>query len=304
MTPMRLYVIGGEGQVARSLREAAARDPAIVFGCSDRASVDLLRPASVTAALAGFRPDVVINPAAYTAVDKAESDAEAAFAINRDGAVAVAAAAAGLGAPVIHFSTDYVFDGRKTGAYVETDPTTPQSVYGRSKLAGELAVASANPRHVILRTSWVYAPFGSNFVRTMLRLAADRDRLAVIDDQTGCPTYAPDIAAAAISIAAMIHGASWRDAYAGVTHLAGPDAMTWCGFARRIVAGAAARGERSVPVDPIPTSDYPTPATRPANSQLSTARLASVFGLRLRPLTLSLNDCLDRLLEIRTGERH
>jgi len=301
---MRLYVIGSEGQVARSLREAAACDPAIVFGCSDRASVDLRNPSSIARALADFRPDVVINPAAYTAVDKAESEPESAFAVNRDGAQAVAAAAAEQGVPVIHFSTDYVFDGRKTGAYVETDAVAPQGVYGRSKLEGELAVAAANPRHVILRTSWVYAPFGSNFVRTMLRLVAVRDRLSVVDDQTGCPTYAPDIAAAAIAIAARIHGVNWRDRHAGITHLAGPDAVTWCGFAVRIVAGAAARGGRSVPVDPIPTSDYPTPAARPANSQLSTARLASVFGLHLRPLTLSLNDCLDRLLEIRAGERH
>jgi dTDP-4-dehydrorhamnose reductase len=301
---MRLYVIGGEGQVARSLREAAAGDARIVLGCSSRLDVDLLQPSSIDRALADFRPDVVINPAAYTAVDKAESEPEPAFAINRDGARAVAVAAAGHRVPVIHFSTDYVFDGRKTGAYVETDPAAPQGVYGRSKLEGELAVAEVNPRHVILRTSWVYAPFGNNFVRTMLRLAGERDRLSVVDDQTGCPTYAPDVAAATLAIAAQIHGTNWREAHAGVTHLAGPDAVTWCDFARRIVAGAATRGGRAVPVDPIPTSDYPTPAARPANSQLSTARLASVFGLHLRPLTLSLNDCLDRLLQIRTGERH
>ncbi|MCK1321658.1 dTDP-4-dehydrorhamnose reductase [Bradyrhizobium sp. 162] len=301
---MRLFVIGGEGQVARSLREAAAGDAGIVFRCSGRSEVDLLQPSSIGKALADFRPDVVINPAAYTAVDKAESEPDAAFAINRDGARAVAGAAAEQGVPVVHFSTDYVFDGRKTGAYVETDPVVPRSVYGRSKRDGELAVAEANPRHVILRTSWVYAPFGSNFVRTMLRLAAERDRLSVVDDQMGCPTYAPDIAAATVAIAAKIRGANWRDDYAGVTHLAGPDAVTWRGFARQIVAGAAARGGRVVPVDPILTSDYPTPAARPANSQLSTARLASVFGLHLRPLTLSLNDCLDRLLQIRMGERH
>jgi dTDP-4-dehydrorhamnose reductase len=301
---MRLYVIGGEGQVARSLREAAADDARIVFGCSSRSDVDLLQPSSIGQALADFRPDVVVNPAAYTAVDKAESEPELAFAINRDGARAVAAAAARQGVPVIHFSTDYVFDGRKPGAYVETDPVAPQGVYGRSKRDGELAVAEANPRHVILRTSWVYAPFGSNFVRTMVRLAAERDRLSVVDDQTGCPTYAPDIATATLAIAAKIHGRNWRNDYAGVTHLAGPDVVTWCGFARQIVVGAAVRGGRPIPVDPIPTSDYPTPAERPANSQLSTARLASVFGLHLRPLTLSLNDCLDRLREIQAGERH
>jgi dTDP-4-dehydrorhamnose reductase len=298
---MRVYVIGSEGQVARSLREAAMHDESVVFGHSTRDSVDLLQRASVSAALAAFRPDVVINPAAYTAVDKAESEPELAFAINRDAAGIVAAAAAEQGAPIIHFSTDYVFDGRKVGAYVETDPVGPQGVYGRSKLEGERDVADANPRHVILRTSWVYAPFGNNFVRTMLRLAAERERLGVVNDQIGCPTYAPDLAKAALAIAKRA-GSDWSEILAGVTHAAGPDALSWCDFAQVIVEGAARRGARSVPVDPIPTSAYPTPAARPANSQLSTARLASVFGIRLRSLEHSLADCLDRLFEVRTGE--
>jgi dTDP-4-dehydrorhamnose reductase len=301
---MRLYVIGGEGQVARSLRDAAARDKSIVFGHSSRLEIDLLRPSSIDRALADFRPDVVINPAAYTAVDKAESEPEQAFAINRDGARTVAAAAAKQGAPIIHFSTDYVFDGKKTGPYVESDPVAPLGVYGQSKLDGEREVAAANPRHVILRTSWIYAPFGANFVRTMLRLAAERDGLRVVDDQVGCPTYAPDIAVAAIALASKLVGSSWQPHHhVGVTHLAGPDAMSWCAFARAIVAEAAKRGRRSVPVDPISTSDYPTPAARPANSRLSTARLASVFGIQLPPLTDSLNDCLDRLLQAPTGEK-
>lgn len=292
---MRIYVIGADGQVARSLREAAARDPSIVYGCSARGEIDLLQPASVNKVLADFRPDVVINPAAYTAVDKAESEPDQAFAINRDGAAAVAAAAAAVEAPVIHFSTDYVFDGRKTEPYVETDPVAPQGVYGKSKLAGEDAVAAANPRHVILRTAWVYAPFGGNFVRTMLRLAGERDRLRVVDDQVGCPSYAPDIADATLAIAARISGAGWAQDHAGITHLAGPDAVSWCGFAREIMAQSAARGGRSVPVDPIATSDYPTPAARPANSRLSTARLASLFGVQMPPMATSLADCLDRL---------
>lgn len=294
---MRLYVIGGEGQVARSLREAVVNHKDIVFGSSGRAEVDLLQPASIDKVLADFRPDVVINPAAYTAVDKAESEPEQAFAINRDGAAAVAAAAARHGAPIIHFSTDYVYDGTKAGAYVESDAVAPQGVYGQSKLAGELAVAAANPSHIVLRTSWVYAPFGSNFVRTMLRLAAERDRLRVVDDQVGCPTYAPDIAHAVLAIAGQIAGAGWRSDHAGVTHLAGPDALSWCGFAREIVRQSAVRGGRSIPVDPISTSDYPTPAARPANSRLSTARLASVFDIRLQSMETSLANCLDRLLQ-------
>jgi dTDP-4-dehydrorhamnose reductase len=295
---MRLYVIGGHGQVARSLREAAACDNDIVFGCAQRPDVDLLRPASMAQALAEFRPDIVINPAAYTAVDKAESEPDQAFALNRDGAQVVAAAAANQGIPVIHFSTDYVFDGTKDGPYVENDPVNPQSVYGQSKLEGELAVAAANPQNIVLRTSWVYAPFGANFVRTMLRLAAERDSLRVVDDQIGCPTYAPDIAAAAITIAKKVIAEGWQTKFAGVTHLAGPDALTWYAFANDIVRGAALRGGRSVPISPILTSDYPTPAVRPANSRLSTARLASVFDVRLPPLVGSLADCLDRLLKV------
>jgi dTDP-4-dehydrorhamnose reductase len=293
---MRLFVIGGEGQVARSLREVASRSDNIVFGFGARPDLDLLRPASIAKALADFRPDLVVNPAAYTTVDKAESEPDQAFALNRDGARAVAAAAADRGVPIIHLSTDYVFDGKKKEPYSETDAVGPQGVYGRSKLEGELAVAEANPKHIVLRTSWVYAPFGSNFVRTMLRLTAERDRLRVVDDQSGCPTYAPDIAGAIIAIAQKWADSDWHSKYAGVTHIAGPDARTWCGFAREIVQGAAERGGRLIPVDPISTSDYPTPATRPANSCLSSERLEAVFGLRLRPLKSSLADCLDRLL--------
>jgi dTDP-4-dehydrorhamnose reductase len=211
----------------------------------------------------------------------------------------VAAAAADQGMPVIHFSTDYVFDGTKGSAYVESDPVNPQSVYGRSKRDGESAVAAANPRHIVLRTSWVFAPFGANFVRTMLRLAGERDSLRVVDDQIGCPTYAPDIATAVIGVAKKVTLEGWQTKFAGVTHLAGPDAVTWYEFANDIVRGAALRGGRSVPISPILTSDYPTPAARPANSRLSTARLASVFDVRLPPLLPSLADCLDRLLQVK-----
>jgi dTDP-4-dehydrorhamnose reductase len=293
---MRLYVIGGQGQVARSLREAAAGNDGMVFGCAERPDVDVLRPDSIAQALADFGPDIVVNPAAYTSVDKAESEPDQAFAINRDGAGTVAAATARLRVPIIHLSTDYVFDGTKDAAYVEADPVCPRSVYGQSKYEGELAVADANPYHIILRTSWVYAPFGTNFVRTMLRLAAERDSLRVVDDQTGCPTYAPDIAAAIIAIAGKVLAEGWHERFAGVTHLTGPDALTWYGFANDIVHGSALRGGHSVPISPILTSDYPTPAARPANSRLSTARLVSVFGVRLPPMEHSLANCLDRLL--------
>lgn len=292
---MRIFVTGADGQVARALREAGAAAPGVVIGCGARPDVDLTRPETLLPAMRAFGPDIVVNPAAYTAVDKAEAEPELAFAVNRDGAGAVAAAAAQVGAPVIHLSTDYVFDGTKAAPYVEDDPANPQGVYGRSKLAGEVAVAAANPRALILRTAWVFAPYGGNFVRTMLRLAAERDRLRVVDDQVGCPTYAPHIAAAILSICGRIADGGWREAYAGVTHLAGPNAVSWCAFARKIVAGSAARGGRSVPVDAIATADYPTAAKRPANSRLDATRLAKVFDVRLPSLDVALDDCLDRL---------
>jgi dTDP-4-dehydrorhamnose reductase len=292
---MRVFVIGAEGQIARSLREAAAGAPDVVLGIGARPEVDLIRPETLPPALEAFAPDVVVNPAAYTAVDQAEREPELAFAVNRDGVAAAAQAAARVGAPIVHLSTDYVFNGAKSGPYLETDPPNPLGVYGRSKLEGERAVAASGARCVILRTSWVYAPFGANFVRTMLRLADERDRLRVVDDQIGCPTYAPDLADAILAIARRLVAGGWRDEYAGLTHIAGPDALSWCGFAKRIVEGAAARGGRSVEVEAITTADYPTAARRPANSRLSCERLARVFDLRLPPLQTSLDACLDRL---------
>jgi dTDP-4-dehydrorhamnose reductase len=297
---MRVLVTGFDGQVARSLRETASGDPSLTMKFAARPELDLSDPTTISSVVQVFRPDLVINPAAYTAVDKAESEPDLAMAINRDGAGAVAAAAADLGIPIIHLSTDYVFDGRKTGPYDEDDPVAPQGVYGQTKLEGERAVARANPKHVILRTAWVYAPFGANFVRTMIRLAAERDALRVVDDQVGCPTYAPDIAAAVLAIANQINETDWRDDYAGVTHLAGPDETSWCGFARAIVSGGVERGGRPVPVEAIFTSDFPTPAKRPANSRLSTNRLSDVFDIKLPPLQASLGNCLDRLVGART----
>jgi dTDP-4-dehydrorhamnose reductase len=294
---MRLYVVGTQGQVARSLREAAAANPDIVIMSDGRPNLDVLRPDLVEKALLASSPDVVINPAAYTAVDRAEIEPELAFAVNREGAGNVAAAAARLGIPIIHLSTDYVFDGMKEGRYVETDAVAPKSVYGRSKLAGEYAVAAANDRHVILRTSWVYAPFGSNFVRTILRLSADRDRLTVVDDQIGCPTFAPDIAAAILTVARKIKCSGWEQEFAGITHLAGPDEVTWCDFARLIMNVREKQGRRSVGVNAISTAAYPTAAARPANSRLCCDRLAAVFDVHMPPLALSLENCLERLLD-------
>lgn len=292
---MRLYVIGTQGQVTRSLRELARGRPEFTFGFSSRPDVDILNPASVEVAIREFAPDVVINPAAYTAVDAAEDEPERAFAINRDGAQTVARIANEHQVPIVHLSTDYVFDGTKRTAYLETDRTNPRGVYGRSKLAGEIAVGQANPRHLILRTSWVYAPFGSNFVRTIVRLATERTRIRVVDDQKGCPTYAPDIAEAIIAVASQL--GTWRDEYAGITHLAGRDPMTWYEFASKIVSLSRANGGPFAEIDPIATTEYPTRAERPANSQLSTRRLKTVFGVELPPTEASLVSCLKRVIE-------
>ena len=283
---MRLYVFGAEGQVARSLREAATGSSNIEIGFGSRSNVDIRRADLVEKAIAEFSPTIVINPAAYTAVDKAEAEPDLCFAINRAGAGIVAKATNQLGIPIIHLSTDYVFDGQKNDSYIESDAVGPQGVYGQSKLAGEQAVAAANERNVILRTSWVYSPFGSNFVRTIMRLSADRDRLQVVNDQLGCPTYAPDLADAILAIARELSSTGWQKRFAGVTHVAGPDAVTWYTFA------AKQNGGLDMALDPIFTADYPTAAKRPMNSRLF---CATIFNVRL-PLDSSLERCLKRLL--------
>ena len=293
---MRLYVVGTEGQVARSLRQAATQHQDIVIRCGGRPDVDILRPDLVEKAFRAFSPDIVINPAAYTAVDRAEIESELAFATNRDGAGIVATAAARLDVPILHLSTDYVFDGKKESPYIETDPVRPASVYGRSKLEGEYAVAAANQRHIILRTAWVYSPFGNNFVRTMLRLSTQRDTLTVVDDQVGCPTFAPDIAAAILVIARKIHLSGWSEKLAGVTHIAGPDEVTWFDLARQIMRLSEGTRRHSVTVEPISSKDYPSAAVRPANSRLCCDRLASVFDIVMPPLGRSLEECVRLLL--------
>lgn len=291
---MRIFVAGAKGQVARALAERGAALGAACL-CHGRPDIDLATGAGLDERIEAERPAVIVNAAAYTAVDKAESEEAAAFAVNRDGAARLAAAAARHGIPFVHVSTDYVFDGAKPAPYVETDPTGPIGAYGRSKLAGEIAVLAACPTTVILRTAWVYSPFGGNFVATMLRLAGERDRLRVVDDQHGNPTSALDIADAVLAIAGRIaEGGAGR--FAGVYHLAGTGDTTWCGFARAIVAAAAERGHRSVPVDAIATADFPTPARRPANSRLDTSKLRSVFGLTLPHWQTSLVPIIDRLV--------
>ncbi|MER9725189.1 MULTISPECIES: dTDP-4-dehydrorhamnose reductase [unclassified Mesorhizobium] len=274
---MRLVVTGRDGQVAASLLEAGQRRDGIEVVTLGRPVLDLARPDTVFDALAAARPDIVVSAAAYTAVDQAEDEPDLAFAVNAVGAGKVAEAAAKLGVPVIHLSTDYVFDGTKDGAYVETDATAPLGVYGASKLAGELAVAAVNPRHLILRTAWVYSPFGKNFVKTMLRLAGDRDEIAVVADQWGNPTSALDIADAILHAAAMLRDDEAFDGY-GIYHLAGTGGINWSGFARHILETSRAHGGPYARVGNVKTKDYPTKACRPRNSRLSTAKFSAVFG--------------------------
>ena len=258
-----------------------------------RPGFDLERPSGIDDALAAERPDIIVSAAAYTAVDKAEAEPEAAFAANRDGAGAVAAAAQRLGVPVIHLSTDYVFDGTKASPYVETDPVNPLSVYGRSKLEGERLVGAVAD-HVILRTAWVYSTHGRNFVKTMKALGADRDRVRVVADQIGAPTSAHDIADAIIAIAARLKTSQAAE-LRGIFHLSGTGEASWADFAEAIFADLAERGRPSVAVDRIATRDYPVAARRPPNSRLDCSRLLAVHGLGLPHWRSSLRACLDRL---------
>ena len=275
---MRLLVTGTEGQVARSLLERARERAGIEVLAVGRPDLDLARPETIAPALAAARPDIVVSAAAYTAVDQAVDEPDVAHAVLAVGAGAGAGAAAAIGVPVIHLSTDYVFDGGKAGAYVEDDPTAPLGAYGRTKLEGEIAVADANPRHVILRTAWVYSPFGKNFAKTMLRLAGERDEIAVVADQWGNPTSALDIADAILHIAPAAAGAS-GDMF-GVFHLAATGKTSWNGFARHLLGESAAAGGPSARVRDISTAEFPTKARRPSNSCLNTDKLFHAYGWR------------------------
>lgn len=292
---MRLLIAGAQGQLARAMIELAPSAADVTAFAVGRPALDLTAPASVLNALADFKPDVIVNAAAYTAVDKAESEPDAAMALNADGPRRLAEAAERMGAALIHVSTDYVFDGSKSAPYVEDDPTAPLGSYGRSKLAGEAAVRAAARRHVILRTAWVHSPFGANFVKTMLRLAGERPEIRVVDDQIGSPTYAPHLAQAILAIARTLSNDP-DDARWGTYHAAGTGAVTWCGFAREVMRVSASLGGPSANVVPITTADYPTPAKRPANSRLDCTRLADTFGVALPPWQEGVAECVTRLL--------
>lgn len=280
---MKTVILGSQGQVGGELRSALAHLGEIV--ALGRLECDLSVPGRAAAVIAEQRPDVVVNAAAYTAVDRAEAEPDLARRINADAVAEIAAAVGSRGGLLIHYSTDYVFDGTKPGPYREDDPTAPLGVYGRTKLAGERAVAASGCRHVVFRTSWVHAARGANFIRTILRLAAERDTVRVVDDQFGAPTGAPLIAA--VTARAIERFGTGSAATPGLVHLAAAGVASWCDVAREALAEAARRGARlRVPagsVVPIGSADYPTAARRPANSRLDTGRLATVLGFALPP---------------------
>lgn len=289
---MKILVIGREGQLARGLAEAAGTGLEIV--AIGRPQIDVTDPRSVTEAIARERPGVVVNAAAYTAVDRAESEPDIAMAVNGAGAEHVARACAAGAIPLVHLSTDYVFDGNKKQPYVEGDAVGPINAYGRSKLDGELRLARACPQHLILRTAWVHSPWGTNFVRTMLRLAGERPQIRVVDDVRGSPTYAPHLAEVVLALARKIKS----DAAAvpwGTYHAVSAGDTTWCGFAREVFRCAREHGLPAAEVVPIGTADYPTAARRPMNSRLDCTALRTSFGLQLPDWRQGVRDCVARL---------
>lgn len=283
---MKLLIVGREGQVARALLRNATKlgFDAIALG---RPQLDLERSDAIAPVVAAVAPDIVINAAAFTGVDRAETERERAFAVNAAGAEAIAFSAIQVGAPIVHISTDYVFAGDKPTPYNEGDPTGPKSVYGASKLEGEKRVLAVNPRAIIVRTAWIYDAQGDNFVRTMLRLARTHEEISVVQDQLGCPTYADDFAKSLLTIV------SKRAGREGVYHCAGAGEASWASFAEEVFRLSSDRGGPSARVAPMHSSEYPTSAPRPPNSRLDCSKLAADYNVQMRPWREGLADCID-----------
>ncbi|AUD61031.1 NAD(P)-dependent oxidoreductase [Shewanella sp. Pdp11] len=289
---MKILVTGSKGQVGSSLVKQLSKMSEISFLAVDRDQLDITDCEAVDKLVKEFKPNMIINCAAHTAVDKAEQEVELSYAINCDGPQFLAQAANSVGATILHISTDYVFAGNKVGEYVETDDVAPQGIYGKSKLAGELAVAEACPHHIIMRTAWVFCETGNNFVKTMLRLAQSRDELGVVADQFGGPTYAGDIAATLLTIAQSLHKGN---CYYGTYHFAGLPHVSWYQFATKMFSKANEQGilNRVIQVNPITTDQYPTLAKRPANSTLACRKVEQVFGIKPSDWQTALNNLND-----------
>jgi len=284
---MRILVTGADGQVGQALRRLGADRDLLAL---DRTALDITDAAAVARVVPEVRADVVINAAAYTAVDRAQSESDQAFAVNGDGPANLARACLEAAIPLFHISTDYVFDGSRPGAYSEDDPVAPLGVYGQSKWAGEARVREILPRHLILRTSWVFGLEGNNFVRTMLRLGREREALRVVDDQRGCPTFADHIATVLLALAERLPGQAldW-----GTYHYCDTPETTWYGFASAIFQQAARRQPLALrDLHPITTAEYPTPARRPANSVLDCRRLGQRYGIVPQPWAAGLQRLL------------
>jgi dTDP-4-dehydrorhamnose reductase len=291
---MRFLLLGGTGQIGGELRAlGVAKDVQIV--APDRSALDLRDAQAMERIIAAEPWSAVINAAAYTDVDRAEREERAAFAVNAEAPSRLAVETGRRGIPFVHISTDYVFDGRKGAPYVEVDEAVPLNAYGRSKLAGERCVCRANPRHVILRTSWVYSPHRENFVKTIMRLATERDRLTVVADQYGCPTAARDIAKACLDIAMRCASEMDRTPY-GIYHYAGAGEASWFELAQAIVEIATDRIGRSPKIVPIRAFEYPRPAMRPADTRLDCTAVVREFAVSIRHWQQALEDTISRLL--------
>lgn len=281
MTNVRRYLVTGlDGQVVQSLIQQAANDASVEIIALGRPKIDLARPETITSAVMELIPDLIISAAAYTAVDQAESESALAHVVNGDGPSALAATAAKLDIPIVHISTDYVFNGAKRTPYREADAVSPLGVYGASKLGGEKAVAAATDNYAILRTAWVYSPFGKNFLKTMLRVAEGRDVVNVVDDQFGNPTSALDIAGAVLAVSRSLLASS-DPGLRGIFHMTATGEASWADFAEEIFKASAEIGGPSAAVNRIPSSDYPTPAKRPTNSRLNCGKLLDTYGVSL-----------------------
>jgi dTDP-4-dehydrorhamnose reductase len=293
MNVRNVLLAGGAGQVGSELRRRAPTNWRLV--APPHSEFDISDAAQASELVGSARWDAVINAAAFTKVDAAETSVVESWRINALGPAILAEATGRANIPLVHISTDYVFDGKKPDFYLETDSVAPLSVYGASKEAGEQAVRTANPRHVILRTAWVVSPHGSNFLKTMLRLSRDRPTLRVVDDQLGCPTSATDIAAAiATAVDQMIDA---PDPATGTFHFVNDGQASWCEFARTIFAFAGARGQPQPDVEAITTADYPTAAKRPANSRLGTAKFRRAFAVDPRPWQVAVEEIVDMLCD-------
>lgn len=286
---MKILLIGQHGQVSQALQQSLGRH--IELTVLGREQLDLAKPHEIHQQVLRQRPTLIINAAAHTAVDQAESEPERAFAINATAPGILAEAAAELSAPLIHYSTDYVFDGNKAAPYQEDDTPNPLSVYGRSKLAGEQAITAVDGQHLILRTSWVYSTYGKNFLLTMQRLLQERNSLNVVNDQIGAPTWAGTIAQTTTQLIERWRGGA--DGPWGIYHLTAQGETSWFGFASAIAEHLQRQGKRVATLQPIPSSAYPTPAQRPLNSRLDCDRLQHDWQVQLPDWQSALNACLN-----------